>query len=646
MHALSIATFVLLSAAVTAPAVGYVVPRKETPSTYAVGYLEDYQTYHTRYLAIGCQYQHNNATFFNACCHPMLATETLETARPSYCIPSTSASASASAAEATSTATTPADGDNGNDNDDDDSDDCDDGDDDDSTSTSVVSTATLSSTSEAFSPTSSSAFSEPTTSSESSSTPTPTSTQETPTTPSSSAEATPTGSVDSSTGSSEVFTGGHVAGACGTVHSDNDFIVVILPWSLRALDLTTYLDQDRYGDSGETSQYCGKTVTITGLGKTMQATVADDCPTCEYSFHLCTFSLMIHPRRLGDNENSLDMSVALFQSFTSLDVGEFDSSAHNPTTFSDVLADVHGVVHTLGTLIEDGGKYKQAIREGNVTKMIGSALGSVFGFQNPLKGISEGSYEDINRDSALRVCEAFLSSGQGKQSPKPRPFVYISAEDVFRPIIPARYIETKREAEMGIEAMLSTSPPGQYRGVYIRPSLVYHAHYRPLTTPAAAIFDLSASLHRKIPQGIPKPSQLLHYLGAALSPQSSLSIRNARGPLKDASLGSPLDSIANAITIPPIHVDHVAEAIVIALEDSTVRGVVGVGRMRELIVLLCHVPARAPVDHTLLVLLRLLDFHLYQYGGYGQILLEPVPAAKSQIGLAETVGMVGQVHSL
>ncbi|KAJ3810935.1 mitochondrial protein [Lentinula lateritia] len=258
-------------------------------------------------------------------------------------------------------------------------------------------------------------------------------------------------------------------------------------------------------------------------------------------------------------------------------------SAHNPTTFSDVLADVHGVVHTLGTLIEDGGKYKQAIREGNVTKMIGSALGSIFGFQNPLKGSSEGSYEDINRDSALRVCQAFLSSGQGKQSPKPRPFVYISAEDVFRPIIPARYIETKREAEMGIEAMLSTSPPGQYRGVYIRPSLVYHAHYRPLTTPAAAIFDLSASLHRKIPEGIPKPSQLLHYLGAALSPQSSLSMRNAHGPSKDASLGSPLDSIANAITIPPIHVDHVAEATVIALGDSTVGGVVGVERMRELI---------------------------------------------------------------
>ncbi|KAJ3999133.1 hypothetical protein F5050DRAFT_1739769 [Lentinula boryana] len=298
MHALSIATFVLLSAAVTAPAVGYVVPRKETPSTYAVGYLEDYQTYHARYLAIGCQYQHNNATFFNACCHPMLATENLETARPSYCIPSTSASASASAAEATSTVTTPADGDNGDDSDDDDSDDCDDGDDDDSASSSAAFTPSVTSsfTSETtFSSTSTSSF-EPTTSSESTPTSTPEAVQTT--TSSSSAQATPT-SVDASTGSSEVFTGGHAtffyqngnAGACGQVHSDSDFIVA--------------LDQTRYGNSGETSQYCGKTVSITGLGKTVQATVADDCPTC-------------------DNQNSLDMSVGLFQSFTDTSVGEFD----------------------------------------------------------------------------------------------------------------------------------------------------------------------------------------------------------------------------------------------------------------------------------------------------------------------------------
>ncbi|KAJ3725893.1 hypothetical protein C8R42DRAFT_574688 [Lentinula raphanica] len=249
-------------------------------------------------------------------------------------------------------------------------------------------------------------------------------------------------------------------------------------------------------------------------------------------------------------------------------------SAQNPSTFSNVLAEVHGVVHTLGTLIEDGGKYKQALREGDVTKVIGSALTSVFGSQNPLNRSKQGSYEDVNHDSALRVCEAFLSSGEGTQFPSPRPFVYISAEDVFRPLISARYVETKREAERDIEAMLSASP-GQYRGVYIRPSLVYHAHYRPLTTPAAAIFDLSATLHRKLPQGIPKPSQVLRQLGNALSPHPSTS--------ENVSLGSSLNSIANALTIPPIHVDHVAEAVALALVNSSVSGIVGVQRMRELI---------------------------------------------------------------
>lgn len=51
----------------------------------------------------------------------------------------------------------------------------------------------------------------------------------------------------------------------------------------------------------------------------------------------------------------------------------------------------------------------------------------------------------------------------------PRPFVYISAEDIFRPFISARYIETKREAEKAIGEMMRVRP--DYRGVYIRPSM-------------------------------------------------------------------------------------------------------------------------------------------------------------------------------
>lgn len=55
----------------------------------------------------------------------------------------------------------------------------------------------------------------------------------------------------------------------------------------------------------------------------------------------------------------------------------------------------------------------------------------------------------------------------------PRPFVYISAEDIFRPVIPARYISTKREAEQGIERLISGNLRDRFRGVYIRPSQFY-----------------------------------------------------------------------------------------------------------------------------------------------------------------------------
>lgn len=75
---------------------------------------------------------------------------------------------------------------------------------------------------------------------------------------------------------------------------------------------------------------------------------------------------------------------------------------------------------------------------------------------------------------ALRVAEAFIESTPDPsfQIEGPRPFIYLSAEDIFRPIIPARYIETKREAEAGIESMVQHRPE-EYRGVYIRPSALH-----------------------------------------------------------------------------------------------------------------------------------------------------------------------------
>lgn len=76
----------------------------------------------------------------------------------------------------------------------------------------------------------------------------------------------------------------------------------------------------------------------------------------------------------------------------------------------------------------------------------------------------------------------------------PRPFVYISAEDIFRPIVPARYIETKREAERGIEEMMTSGT--EFRGVYIRPSAccVLSSSSRPRVL-IPILFASGSSLH-------------------------------------------------------------------------------------------------------------------------------------------------------
>ncbi|TFK29998.1 mitochondrial protein [Coprinopsis marcescibilis] len=247
--------------------------------------------------------------------------------------------------------------------------------------------------------------------------------------------------------------------------------------------------------------------------------------------------------------------------------------ALSPTSFSHLFTEVGAVVHTLGTLLEDGA-YKNAIRQGDVPALL-KAVFRTGQSSNPLRERADeepqGSYARINRDSALRVCEAFVESSKAVPNTpnKPRPFVYVSAEDIFRPIVPDGYIQTKRQAEKGIEHILHDNP--DYRGVYIRPSLVYHAHLRPLTTPIATLLDASAAVHRKIPRSIPTPSSILRSLGS-------------RFPKANSSLGSPLDSVANALTVPPIHVDQVAAAIVATLDSSrNVRGVVTVHRMRELI---------------------------------------------------------------
>lgn len=261
-----------------------VIKRATAPSTYAEGYLEDYTTYHTRYLALDCEDQHGT-TFFDQCCHPLLATEDLATARPAQCIPSSSASASA----ATSTAT-----------DDGDDEDCEDESAAPASATSTFATSTEWTSTVASTPTAEAAVGAWASSSSSSSsdwTPTTTSSDWT---ASSTADAwSSAASAVSSAASSitDLITGGFgtyfyqngVAGACGTVHSDSDYVLA--------------MDSARY----TASNLCGKQVQITNTAnqKTVTATVADECPTC-------------------NNENSIDMSVGAFTAIADESTGLID----------------------------------------------------------------------------------------------------------------------------------------------------------------------------------------------------------------------------------------------------------------------------------------------------------------------------------
>ncbi|KAI0322213.1 mitochondrial protein [Amylostereum chailletii] len=245
--------------------------------------------------------------------------------------------------------------------------------------------------------------------------------------------------------------------------------------------------------------------------------------------------------------------------------------AFKPETYAHLLPEASAVVHTLGTLLEDV-SYKRALSTGNILGAVGGFLRGFASNRNPLESETPGSYEALNRDSALHVAQAFLNSTPNVPLPHPRPFIYISAEDIFRPIIPSRYIETKREAEAAIARMMLDKP--SHRAVYIRPSLVYHPHFRPYTSPVAALLDLSAVVHAKIPAQIPTPSSVLRTISPIFPTGTSSHIRS-----------SPLDSVANALTLPPIHVDHVAEAICIAVDNERedVKGVYGVKEMRRLI---------------------------------------------------------------
>ncbi|KAG0224583.1 hypothetical protein BGX31_007929, partial [Mortierella sp. GBA43] len=141
------------------------------------------------------------------------------------------------------------------------------------------------------------------------------------------------------------------------------------------------------------------------------------------------------------------------------------------------------------------------------------------------------SYEKINRDTALTVAKE--AGKEGVES-----FAYISAA-FAPPMVPNRYITTKREAEHA----LLTNQSG-LRPIIFRPGFLSTPD-RPLTLPLAGLLQISSTI-----------------LGKSLWGTIPL---------------------AQAATTPPLSTEVFARAIMNAIENDKVRGIVDLDGIQELV---------------------------------------------------------------
>jgi hypothetical protein len=236
-----------------------VLPRlpdpKQPPKGWVTDYLEDYNVYHHRYLALNCQHQHNTQ-FFATCCHPLLATETLQTARPAQCIPTPEQTAGPSSSDDTSSG----------------------GDDSSDEGDSTPAPVSFSSSTDSTDTSGGSGGSSHGKSGHGGgSTGGSTDTSSTDTSSTDPSTSDPSSSGGSSGGSSGDITGGFATfynqdgseGACGGFSGDGDYIAA--------------LAGGQYGDMNSRSPNCGRSITVTNMqnGKSVTVTVVDACPTCD-----------------------------------------------------------------------------------------------------------------------------------------------------------------------------------------------------------------------------------------------------------------------------------------------------------------------------------------------------------------------------
>lgn len=228
-----------------------------------------------------------------------------------------------------------------------------------------------------------------------------------------------------------------------------------------------------------------------------------------------------------------------------------------PETYKSFLNGANAVVHTMGILLEADYKGVVQGREPIISGLQRAFSSSKLGSQNPLQR-REGeklepkekdgqmTYELMNRDSGLCISSmllAKLTSGvvaialaQESSNEHVPTFVYISAA-AGAPILPSRYITTKREAETTISSKLP-----DLRSIFVRPGFMFDSS-RKLTLPIA--------------------------LGGLVGSEFNTLLGN-----KLQFLGTMVEK--------PLQVNTVGEAVVEAMEDESICGAVGTKQIEAL----------------------------------------------------------------
>lgn len=199
------------------------------------------------------------------------------------------------------------------------------------------------------------------------------------------------------------------------------------------------------------------------------------------------------------------------------------------------------MVHSMGILLEADYKGVISGKESPISGLSRAFSASKRGSQNPLtrragealksqEKDGQLTYELMNRDSAIALA-------QEASREKVPAFAYISAAG-GAPVLPKRYIETKREAERTIASQFP-----DMRSAFIRPGFMFDSS-RTLTVPIAAVTRV--------------------------------------GALINDVTGGILGGVFGSAVAKPLKADLVAEAVVEALSDEKTKGPVEIKQIEEL----------------------------------------------------------------